>query len=217
MSLIVTREAVVSKYVIAGEHFRYKKDVEARIRAIKDEVPMYRPLDAQDEKFVRAFFAWHPTKAERIAGAVAIHVVRGLCANDRRFAFYLADGTAVDASYRKPLKALTGIDHHRDSVLAAMRDVAHRQAWEWAEHEFGDVAYMGTNHVHHEPPFKELVERFLLQEKASFADITLRDEDGLFGSKLTEDWRVRWEMFHLEHAGYELLDEDDHTERHRVA
>ena len=68
-----------------------------------------------------------------------------------------------------------------------MHDIAHRQAWEWAEYEYGDEAYMGINHVHHEPPFRELVESFLLQEKVTYADITLSDEDGLLGPKLTED------------------------------
>src|SRR5215216_481704 len=81
---------------------------------------MHRNLEGQDEKFVRDFFAWHPTKSERLADAVVIHVVSGVCANDRRFEFYLADGTAMDASHQKPLKALTSLDHHRHSVLGAL-------------------------------------------------------------------------------------------------
>jgi hypothetical protein len=206
-----------ARYVIGGESFRYKKDVEARIRLIKDNAPFNRDIEGRDESFVRAFFALHPTKSERLADAVAIHVVRGGGLRDRRFEFYKADGTSVDASYRKPLAALTGLDHHRSSVLEGMRFTAHQQAWEWAVETFGEEAYDGDLDVHHEPPFRDLVARFLFEEGVAFADVGLLDRDGLLGSRLAPEWEVRWERFHAEHAGYELLNKNEHTNRHRAA
>jgi hypothetical protein len=206
-----------ARYVIAGESFRFKKDVEARIRRIKDDSPIHRDLDPRDETFVRAFFALHPTKAERLADAAAIHVVPGIGIGDRRFEFYSADGSAIDASYRKPLKALSGLDHHRYSVLDAMRFVAHQQAWEWAVRTHAEAAYDGANDVHHIPPFRVLVDRFLVEEGATFADVALLEEDGMLGSRLSPQWEERWARFHEHHAGYELLSKREHTERHRAA
>ncbi len=206
-----------ARYVIAGERFRYKKDVEGRIRDIKDNAPFNRDIEGRDERFVRAFFGLHPTKSERLSDAVAIHVVRGVGLRDRRFEFYMADGTSVDASYRKPLAALTGLDHHRSSVLEAMRFTAHQQAWEWAVGAHGEEAYDGDNDVHHVPPFRELVDRFLFEEGVAFAEVALLNRDGLLGSRLAPEWEVRWERFHAEQAGYELLNKNEHTNRHRAA
>src|SRR4051812_15707617 len=167
------------RFIIAGECFRYKKDVEARIRAIKDGTPMHADIEGQDKRFVLSFFAWHPTKSERISDAVCVRVVRGVGEGDKRFEFYLAEGSSVDASYRKPLRALTGLDDHRYSVLEAMRRVAHQQAWDWAVRTHGAAAYEPGHHVHHEPEFKALVARFLAQEGALFADVQLDGRDSL--------------------------------------
>jgi hypothetical protein len=204
------------RFIIAGESFRYKKSVEARIRAIKDNTPLHRDIEGQDEAFVRALFALHPTKAARLAEAIVIHIVPGVGAADRRFEFYLDDGTAIDASYRKPLKALSGLDHHRYSVLDAMRREAHYQAWEWARTNHGEAAYDGGNDVHHVPAFRDLVDKFLSEEGAAFADVALVEEDGLLGSKLAPEWEERWARFHKAHAGYELLSKSAHVAKHRA-
>lgn len=82
---------VEPEFVIAGERFRYKKDVEARIRAIKDRTPMCTDLEGQDKRFVLAFFAWHPTKSERVSEAVCVRVMRDSGEGGRRFEFYFAD------------------------------------------------------------------------------------------------------------------------------
>lgn len=208
---------ISTQFVICGERFRYKRDVEARIRDIKDTTPLFHRIEGHDEGFVRGFFSLHPTKSERIANAVAIFVVRGARTTDRRFEFFLADGTTIDASYRKPLEVLTGLDHHRSSVLEGMRFVSHQQAWEWAVGAHGEEAYDGDNDVHHVPPFRELVDRFLFEEGVAFADVALLNRDGLLGSRLAPEWEARWERFHAEQAGYELLNKNEHTNRHRAA
>jgi hypothetical protein len=196
-----------AQFVIGGECFPTKKAVEERARGILAGTPLYCEVSGQDLRFLRAFFCLHPNADRKRARELdSITVVPGLHGCQRRFEVTRTDGTSTDISYRKPLRALTGLDSHRTDVVMAMRRAVDDQAWEFRKSQ-GEAAYDEDLYVDHQWPwtFDRLVKDFLAGENAAFEDVKLLSEDGKFGSELAEEWLRKWTEYHRAHARLRLL------------
>jgi len=195
------------KFIIAGERFASKKALASRVRHILHESPL-GAVHGQDARFLKAFFRWHPNPAKR-AHEIA-HVLVGRSElGSRCFLLMRHDGTVCDASYKKPLQALSNAPVRKINVVQAMRAAIQDQINGFrAEHPDPELAYDTLNyHVDHEYPrtFKRLVEVFLSEQGYEFNDIELRSKDYQAGAELPRPLRSRWCEFHRKHARLRLL------------
>ncbi len=195
------------KFVIAGERFATKQAVAHRVRGILHESPL-GPVRGQDGRFLQAYFRWHPNPDKRAHEIAEVYVGRSP-AGSRCFLLVRHDGTVCDASYKKPLQALTNAPVRKISVVEAMRAAIQDQINEFrAHHPDPERAYDTTNyHVDHEYPrtFKRLVEVFLSEQGLEFTDIQLVSKDFQAGAELPEPLPSRWRAFHAKHARLRLL------------
>jgi Protein of unknown function (DUF3223) len=198
---------MASKFVIAGERFASKRAVSDRVRGILHERPL-GPVQGQDERFLKAFFRWHPNPDKRAHEISTVRIGRSK-PGARCFLLVRHDGTVCDASYKKPLQALTNAPVRKISITQAMRAAIQYQINDFrASHPDPEQAYDTLNfHVDHEYPrtFKRLVEVFLSEQGLEFNDIELASKDFQAGAELPEPLRSRWCVFHLKHARLRLL------------
>jgi len=197
---------MTAKYVIAGEAFATKKGLAARVRNILHESPL-GPVQGQDARFLKALFPWHPNPAKRADEIACVFVGRSELGS-RCFLLVRRDGTVCDASYKKPLQALTNLPVRKISVVQAMRAAIQVQVNEFrAEHPDPELAYSDAYVVDHEFPrtFKRLVEVFLSEQGFEFNDIQLVSKDYHAGAELPEPMRSKWNEFHRKHAQLRLL------------
>ncbi len=195
------------KYVVGGEGFANKKALTERVRHILHQSPL-GPVHGQDGRFLRAFFRWHPNPAKRAHELAEVRIGRSELGS-RCFLLVRRDGTVCDASYKKPLQALTNLPVRKISVVQAMRAAIQDQINEFrAHHPDPERAYDTTNwQVDHEYPrtFKRLVEVFLSEQGLEFNDIEPASKDFQAGAELPEPLSSRWSEFHRKHARLRLL------------
>jgi hypothetical protein len=194
------------KYVVGGEGFANKKALTERVRRILHQSPP-GPVCGQDGRFLRGFFRWHPSPSKRAHEVVEVRVGRSELGS-RCFLLVRRDGTVCDASYKKPLQALTNAPVKKISVVQAMRAAIQPQINEFrAAHPDPELAYSDAYVVDHKYPrtFKRLVEVFLSEQGFDFDDIALVSKDFQAGAELPDPLRSRWCAFHAKHARLRLL------------
>ena len=201
---------VRDKFVIGGERFATKKAVEERVRGILHNAPLGQ-LQGADRIFLTAFFSLHPNvkKALFIEEVyVALHPM-----GHRTFEVELTSGKRLDISYKKPLRALTGLDSHKADVLLAMRQAIHPQILAFRVRAQDGIVFGEDRVVDHKWPdtFDALVKRFLEAEGVTFSDVVLIGGPNRLGKELADRWHKKWTEFHREHAVLRLVDRRENS------
>ena len=203
--------------------------IEKALKYFSKKLQSY-PLDeAFWDNEVYELFKHHPRFYEKTRGMkVTGFVRRRNPKNLRTWSIHavLEDGTEVDWSYRKCVYNMFGNYDRKRDILAAFRKAVENQIIEFKKSRLilgrlvrtdsGKVVSSEKAHVHHEPPFEELVEEFLKERGFRLEDIPIKEaEDGIqyiiADKKLENEWRE----FHKKRAKLKLLTKEEHELVHK--
>lgn len=204
--------AVTLKNVTAARE--YVRELVARCR-------LGEPItDLHDAMFVRALLQRHPSVQEKIGRGVRHIEVRLNKHNgkaNRGFWIVRTDGSELEFSWLECLKPTA----HRNKVYNAMRAAVQDDVYEFKRRQFtgvktvkcaltGAVIGMTDADVHHEPPFKQLVDEFV---QGKFDDVQVDDghSSAQFGDRLVDECFIeRWRKYHDEKAGLRIVKRESH-------
>jgi hypothetical protein len=199
--------------IVIGQHaFPTKKAAEDHIRNIRDRYPDRVPLAGNDEEFMLELFSRHREWDQKRGRGIA-HVSVFLTEfRNRAFLITRLDGSSTDISFKSCLKPRT----HRETVLGAMRAAVKSQIWVFRDRSLlpgATCAITGqpltpedTVHVDHQPPFLDLVSRFLETSGLAFDAISVvPTRDNAVENQLADIGQLQaWSDFHQEHARLRL-------------
>ena len=211
---------MAKSFEVAGEFFKYQKDLVSRVQGIIRAYRNKEPLNMLDYMFMLDLLERHPDADQKIGAGVDY-----MCINEnpeypgeRNRGFYLVrvDGTSTDFSYRECIKPTP----HRKKVLNAMRAKVEGDTLAFKNAAFdgkstlvcpdtGKPIAFTTSHVDHVAPltFPVLVDGFLSAVGMTFDDIELRPSgdnqfrDEFADESLAEEWR----KYHADNAQLEVV------------
>ena len=178
---------------------------------------------------VYELFTKHPRFREKTKGMKVVGFIkRRNPMNPRSWTLYaiLEDGQEVDFSYRKSVLNMFGNYDKRMNIYYAFRRAIEDQIMEFKKSRmFGNYVITDDGkllppektHVHHDPPFEVLVERFLSEKKLKLEDIPIKESpDGIQYTIADEALLKEWQEYHRKHAKLILLSKEEHYKVHRV-
>jgi len=217
MAVRICRRVFISK-AQALEYFSRK------LRAMKG-----RGVFCDDELY--ELFKYHPRFAEKTRGLeVKGFVVKENSLRRSSFTVYavLEDGSEVDFSYRKCIEnAFNPAARERIrrlNVVQAFRRAVEDQIIEFKEsRRFGRYVILDNGvparddevHVHHEPPFEDLLEEFLRIKGLTLDQVQIREAEDGIGYDLADDkLKEEWREFHRKKARLRLMKIREHYRLH---
>lgn len=197
-----------------------KKDAEAAVRAMVNSAPLETPLTDGNAAFVRGLLARHPHIAEKTGSGVQhffVRINRVVGRANRGLWIQRTDGTEIDFSWWECLRPSS----HRQRVLNAMRAAIQPDMLRFKREAFsnadppvcaltGEPIAFDACDVHHDPPFLDLVDRFLCGDYDAVR-VDVGKTACQFGDRLADDdIRQAWTEYHRHHATLHLVSRDAH-------
>jgi hypothetical protein len=201
--------------VVGDETFASKEAIRLRVQELLRRG--YRVIDGpEEEKFLLALFARHPSAAEKIGvGISRIRVVRVLPFGTSGFEIERLDGTRTDISYKECLTpskpAFWFSQSCRSAVVDQIQD-AKQQAFLGAAElscpVTGERITWDSCQVHHEEPweFEKIVASFIADRSIDPSAIEYDGGDGVTVSRFVDDSLSRdFAEFHRARASLRVV------------
>jgi hypothetical protein len=211
---------------------------EAAQRFFRQMCDQYRPgdivdPDSRDHVCLLWLIEGHPHRADLCPAGVDAFCVHlnsaiGYSGNATGFSVIAtgSNGRAVPFSIPKALSGLESTP--AEQAHSAFRHAIEYQVSFWRQQNFregilrcpvfGDVLTTANTHIDHDPPFKILVEGFLLQSALAIADVPMHDADnGCVPVWLPKEPVLSaWRQFHWQHMRLQFVSIAGHHELGRV-
>ena len=201
------------KLQLGGHLFSSKAAATEAIRGVLYRYPIGATVTNPDDvALLTDLLARHPKSAAKIGCGVASFQVEQNIPS-RGFWLTRCDGSRTDWSY---LSCLTPPSHLQD-VYAALRTEVRCQVQAFKLRAFsdgpvrcavtGDVVTLDNAHVDHDPPFVDLVARFLVSLGLSIEHIQVEAKaDGETERRLVDrELAARWSDYHYASAGLRIV------------
>tara|TARA_R110002153_G_scaffold11237_6_gene43376 strand:- start:748 stop:1401 length:654 start_codon:yes stop_codon:yes gene_type:complete len=115
----------------------------------------------------------------------------------------------VETNIRFSFRHLFTPNSGRDTRLKILRGIVRSQI------EDVRSGVEGHTHVHHEPPFIEVVDEWLIEEDIALSDLVITRDDEGYQVLAEQDLAESWEVYHAHNTTLTALTEAEHWERHR--
>ena len=201
-----------------------KEAVKQKIRKLVESVNLEEPLDAENHEFVHDIFKMHPESYMKQASGIDYFFVR----ENKRYGgkskgFWLKrpDGKEIDFSWVEALTPKT----HKQKVMYAMRGAIQDQLYQKkrtyfavanrfrikprCELSFKPITFTNCD-CHHIRNLYDIVDEFIQGDWDS-VEIVSGSDEAKFGCCLAdEEFKEKWQEYHLNNAGFVIIDRNLH-------